>query len=345
MGKKSKGSDDRPQGKKSQQLMATELGTDGQSQGTSSQSPSGTPYSSEWSTHRQGSPPQTLPECSTPGARKRGEFTAHHDWHPPLPHPGSQPQNTPKSARKITRKQNNLSKQLRRPGKPRRVSEPPPNLEAVKRSVEGDSLLSERGPTCYVTHGHRAGEGGGAEVPRNSECLASCDRTQRFFGPATVRSPQTDTRQPSRPHAGPLKKVPADAPAFLPAPTRSGSPAGGPPPRGPENSCGTAPPPPERRRGGSASQVLARHGAGCAHAPSPRGCRHTFPGVKPGPGGGCPICSPAIGSLPPPDSLAPESRQPPEFRSPSPQPRNEIRGRAALGLRTRIALSVRLVGR
>lgn len=60
------------------------------------------------------------------------------------------------------------------------MSEPPPNLEAVKRSVEADSLLSERGPTCYVIHGHRAGEGGGAEVPRNSECLASCDRTQRY---------------------------------------------------------------------------------------------------------------------------------------------------------------------
>lgn len=50
-----------------------------------------------------------------------------------------------------------------------------------------------------------------------------------------------------------------------------------------------------------------------------------------------------IVSLPPPhDSLAPESRQPPEFRSPSPLPRNEIRGRAALGLSTRIALSGRL---
>ncbi|XP_014440153.1 uncharacterized protein LOC106734028 [Tupaia chinensis] len=42
-------------------------------------------------------------------------------------------------------------------------------------------------------------------------------------------------------------------------------------------------------------------------------------------------------SLPPPhDSLAPESRQPPEFRSPSPLPWNEIRGRAASGLRTPI---------
>lgn len=55
---------------------------------------------------------------------------------------------------------------------------------------------------------------------------------------------------------------------------------------------------------------------------------------------------PATGSLPPPhDSLAPESRQPPEFRSPSPPLQDEIRGRAELGLRTRNALSGRLVGR
>lgn len=81
---------------------------------------------------------------------------------------------------------------------------------------------------------------------------------RRFFGPATVRSPQTDTRQPSSPHSGPLKKVPADAPAFLPAPTRSGSPAGGPPPRGPENSCGTAPRPPS----GGAGGVPARYSPG-----------------------------------------------------------------------------------
>lgn len=55
---------------------------------------------------------------------------------------------------------------------------------------------------------------------------------------------------------------------------------------------------------------------------------------------------PEIGFLPPPhDSLAPESRQAPEFRSPSPPPRNEIRGRVASRLRNRIALSARLTGR
>ena len=40
-------------------------------------------------------PTRSPPECSTPSARKRGEFTAHHDGHLPLPHPGSQPQTPP----------------------------------------------------------------------------------------------------------------------------------------------------------------------------------------------------------------------------------------------------------
>lgn len=44
-------------------------------------------------------------------------------------------------------------------------------------------------------------------------------------------------------------------------------------------------------------------------------------------------------------SLAPESRPPPEFRSQSPPPRTEIRGRAASGFRSGIALSGRLVVR
>lgn len=85
------------------------------------------------------------------------------------------------------------------------------------------------------------------------------------------------------------EKVPTDASAFLPASTWSGSPAGSPPARSPEPGRGTAPhpaptPPLARwRSGGTARQVRARQGAGCAHAPSPRGCPHTFP--RPGSGG------------------------------------------------------------
>lgn len=118
--------------------------------------------------------------------------------------------------------------------------------------------------------------------------------------------------------------------------------------RAPRQAAGPPPTPSprERRRRGSARQVRARHRAGCAHAPSPRGCPHAAPGVRPGPRGGCPIGPSDIGSLTPPhDSLATESRQPPEFLSPSPPPQNEIQGRAASGLRTRIALSGRLAGR
>ena len=52
-----------------------------------------------------------------------------------------------------------------------------------------------------------------------------------------------------------------------------------------------------------------------------------------------------IGFLPTPhDSLAPESRQPPEFRSPSPPPRDESRGRALSELCTLIPLSGRFAG-
>ena len=75
---------------------------------------------------------------------------------------------------------------------------------------------------------------------------------RRFFGPATVRSPQTDTRQPSSPHAGPLKRCPLTPPPFSPPQLGPGAPqaarplvalrtAAGPPPRPPSGGAGGVP--------------------------------------------------------------------------------------------------------
>lgn len=50
------------------------------------------------------------------------------------------------------------------------MSEPPPNLEAG--SAKGV-------PPVMLSTDIERGRGGG-EVPRNSECLAGCDRTQRY---------------------------------------------------------------------------------------------------------------------------------------------------------------------
>lgn len=99
------------------------------------------------------------PRMFNPRCQEAWGVHTHHDWPPPLPHPGSQPQNTPKSARKITRKQNNLSKQLRRPGKVNvngaRIVSRPDNTEnklplqkssrhsSCRKSVPLKSLLSE----------------------------------------------------------------------------------------------------------------------------------------------------------------------------------------------------------
>lgn len=162
---------------------------------------------------------------------------------------------------------------------PRRVSEPPPNLEAV-RSVEGVLLLSERGPTCYVLHGHRAGEEGGGRYPetqsacpaaigpRGTNCHAATRRgegrdlgsdlrvsrpppatVRRFFGPATVRSPQTDTRQPSSPHAGPLKRCPLTPPPSSPPQLGPGAPQAARPLVAPRTAAGPPPAPRAAARG------------------------------------------------------------------------------------------------
>lgn len=178
--------------------------------------------------------------------------------------------------------------------------------------------------------------------------LPESDPSPGSTAPPTVRSSQSDSRQPSSPHAAPLKRCPPTPPPSCPNLVRE--PRGRPAPSKPGAGRQTAPAPTplKRRRGGSARQVRARHRAGCAHAPSPPGCQHSGPQRQSRPVGRVSMSDrpPKIGFLPSPhDSLAPESRQPPEFRSPSPLPRNEIRGRAASRLRNRIALSGRLAGR
>lgn len=110
---------------------------------------------------------------------------------------------------------------------------------------------------------------------------------------------------------------------------------GGPPPPSPATGPPPAPTPQEWWRGGSARQVRTRHRAGRAHAPSPRGGPHSAPWPQAKPVRTVSYWPPEIGFLPQThDSLAPESRQPPEFRPPSPPPRNEIRGSVASELRT-----------
>ena len=66
---------------------------------------------------------------------------------------------------------------------------------------------------------------------------------RRFFGPATVRSPQTDTRQPSSPHAGPLKRCPLTPPPFSPPQLGPGAPQAARPLIAPRTAAGPPPPP------------------------------------------------------------------------------------------------------
>lgn len=88
---------------------------------------------------------------------------------------------------------------------------------------------------------------------------------RRFFGPATVRSPQTDTRQPSSPHAGPLKRCPLTPPPFSPPQLGPGAPQAARPLVAPRTAAGPPPHPPHPPSGG-AGGVPARYAPGTERA-------------------------------------------------------------------------------
>ncbi|XP_042545374.1 basic proline-rich protein-like [Dipodomys spectabilis] len=94
-----------------------------------------------------------------------------------------------------------------------------------------------------------------------------------------------------------------------------------------------APTPRERPGRGSARQVRARPRPGCAHAPSPQGrppLRGS--GLARDTRGAPALPATPRPTLPPPhDSLAPESRQPPEFRSLSPHAAKRNPGQGSVG--------------